>query len=126
MEKKILVVDDKTGIRKMFSEFLSRKGYTTLTASGGQEAIEIIKKENPDLVLLDMKMPKMDGIETLKRIRGLGINTKIVMLTALDNVALERDARLKGADGFLRKQLNIPIIIHAVDQILLEKPPLNK
>jgi DNA-binding NtrC family response regulator len=126
MHKKILIVDDNTGMREMYYEFFSRKGYTALTAPGGKEAIEIIQKENPDLVLLDMKMPKMDGIQTLKTIRASGMNTKVVMLTAVDSVDLERVARLNGASGFLRKELNAPVIVHAVDEIFADKPHVLK
>lgn len=126
MEKKILVVDDDLRMREMLYDLLSRKGYKMLTAPGGQEAIEIIRKENPDLVLLDVKMPEIDGIETLKKVRGLGIKSKIVMLTGKDDVKLENEARLNGASGFLRKQLDLTVISKAVDEILAEKLEFGK
>jgi DNA-binding NtrC family response regulator len=126
MEKKILAVDDDLRMREMLYDLFSRKGYKVFTAPGGVEAIEITRKENPDLVLLDIKMPKMDGIQTLKKIRELGIKNKIVMLTGMDDVELEKQARLNGASGFLRKQLDLSIISKAVDEVLAEKPEFSK
>lgn len=121
MEKKILVVDDELQIREMLYDLLSRKGYKIITASGGGEAIEIMRQENPDLVLLDIKMPEIDGIETLKKIREFDTKTRIVMLTGMDDVELEKQARLIGASGFLRKELDIALITKAVDEVLTER-----
>jgi len=126
MEKKILIVDDELGIRELFYDLFSRKGYKTLTAPGGEGAIEIVNKEKPDLVLLDIKMPKLDGIETLKKIRKFDSKIKVVMLTALEHADLERQARLSGASGFLRKSLALDVISRAVDEILEEKPASSR
>lgn len=121
MEKKILVVDDELRMREMLYDLLSRKGYKMFTAPGGGEAIEIVRQENPDLVLLDIKMPNIDGIETLKKIREFDTKTRIVMLTGVDDVELEKQARMIGASGFLRKELDLALITKAVDEILAER-----
>ncbi len=120
MEKKILVVDDELRMREMFYDLLSRKGYKILTAPGAGEAIEIVRQENPDLVLIDIKMPNIDGIETLKKIREFDARIRIVMLTGMDDVELEKQARLIGASGFLRKELDLSLITKPVDGILAE------
>lgn len=125
MEKKILVVDDELRMREMLYDLLSRKGYKILTAPGAGEAIEIVRQENPDLVLLDIKMPKIDGIETLKKIRELDARIRIVMLTGMDDLELEKQARLIGASGFLRKELDLALITKAVDEILAERKEVS-
>lgn len=122
MEKKILLVDDDVRAREMFYNLFSRKGYKVFSAAAAQEGIELIRQERPDLVLMDIKMPKMDGIQALKNIREVGIKTRIVMLTGVEDIEAERQARLHGASGFLRKALDIDIIAKAVDEILKDRP----
>ncbi len=123
MKKKILLVDDDLQMREMLYNLLTRKGCRVFTSSGAREAVEIIKKQNPDLVLLDAKMPHMSGIEVLKKIRRHNKKIKIVMLTAMDDMDLEKQARLHGASGFLKKQLDVDMILKSVDEILGERPP---
>lgn len=121
MEKKILLVDDELKIREMFYELFSLRGYKIITAPGGEEGIEILKKEKVDLVLLDIKMETIDGIETLKRIRGFDSRTKIIMLTALEDTELDKQARLNGATGLMRKSWGILTIAKIVSSLLDEK-----
>jgi len=121
MEKKILIVDDDLRIREMLYNLLSKKGYKVLTAPSGEEALNMTRQEKPDLVLLDIKMPKMDGIETLRKIRDFDSGIKIVMLTGMDSIELERQARSAGASGFLRKELDLVLIVKAVDEILADR-----
>ena len=121
MEKKILLVDDELKIREMFYELFSLRGYKIITAPGGEEGIEILKKEKVDLVLLDIKMETIDGIETLKRIREFDSRTKIIMLTALEDEELDRQARLNGATGLMRKSWGILTIAKIVSSLLDEK-----
>lgn len=125
MEKKVLVVDDELPMREMLYDLLSRKGYKVVIAPGGQEAIEMTRRENPDLVLLDINMPKLNGIESLKKIRKFDNKTKIIMLTSMEDIESERQARLAGASGFLRKSLGISLISKAVNDVLVEKPELD-
>lgn len=118
MKKKILVVDDEPNTRKLLFDTLSLKGYSITTAANGEEAIGITKQERFDLILLDILMPGLNGIETLKIIRSFDTRTKIIMLTVMDQTILERQARLNGASGFLRKPADLPIIPKLVEQIL--------
>lgn len=126
MEKKILLVDDDLHAREMFYDLFSRKGYKVFTAAGAQEGIELIHQVSPDLVLMDIKMSKKDGIQALKKIRETDIKTKVVMLTAADEENVEREARAYGASGFLKKALGIDIILKAVDGILEGRPGPGK
>ncbi|MCL5260344.1 MAG: response regulator [Gammaproteobacteria bacterium] len=101
----ILVVDDNEPNRKVLQILLQRVGFKTIEASNGQEAIELFKQKQPDLILMDLRMPGLDGIETTKLLRRLpgGSSVRILMVTAS---ALE-DAKKKvlqaGVDGFIRK-----------------------
>ena len=121
MEKKILLVDDAVHAREMFYDLFSRRGYQGFSAAAAQEGIELIRQERFDLVLMDMKMPKMDGIQALMKIREIDKKTKVVMLTAAEEGGVEGEARALGASGFLRKALDIDIIAKAVDDILKDK-----
>ena len=116
-----MLVDDELKIREMFYELFSLRGYKIITASGGEEGIEIMKKEKPDLVLLDIKMQTMDGIEALKRMREFDTKTGIIMLTALEDADLDRQARLNGATGLMRKSWGILTISKIVNSILEEE-----
>jgi DNA-binding response OmpR family regulator len=124
--KKILVVDDELTIRDLLFDVLKKSGYEVITIPNGEEAIEIIKTQKPDLVLLDSKMPGISGIETLKKIRSFDNKTKIIMLTGFDDVELEKEARLQGASGFLRKNLGIDIIVRAVNELFQTKKDHKK
>ena len=115
-----MLVDDELKIREMFYELFSLRGYKIITAPGGEEGIEILKKEKPDLLLLDIKTETIGGIETLKRIREFDTRTKIIMLTALEDAELDKEARLNGATGLMRKSWGILTISKIVSSLLDE------
>ncbi|MGD2185014.1 MAG: response regulator, partial [Desulfobacterales bacterium] len=81
MEKSILLVDDEEGIRKVLRIALSDMGFRVFTAKNGVEALRIFKDERPPIVLTDIKMPEMDGIELLRRLKQLSTDTEVIMIT---------------------------------------------
>ena len=101
----ILIVDDDPAIQKMMSQVLSRQGYNTILASDGQSALEKISAASPDLILLDLSMPGMDGFEVARQIKGdsetCGI--PIILITGLDSVDNHVLALDTGADDFIGK-----------------------
>ncbi|WP_312715002.1 response regulator transcription factor [Corynebacterium flavescens] len=100
---KILVVDDDEAVRGSLRRSLKFNGFDVLTASDGEEAVEVVNSENPELLILDVMMPKMDGLEVCRTLRGEGWARPILVLTARDGVA-ERVAGLDaGADDYLPK-----------------------
>ena len=105
--KKILVVDDEKVIGDALSKFLARKGYHVTTAQSGEEAIEKVKKEKPHMILLDIMMPGMSGVETLKRIKEIDKEVGIVMITAVNEDDIGRKCMELGAYDYIIKPLNI-------------------
>jgi two-component system alkaline phosphatase synthesis response regulator PhoP len=96
MAKKIMVVDDEEDILFIVKETLSREGFTIVTASGGREALKIIKKEKPDLILLDVMMPNLNGWETCKIIKE-DKDTKDILVAML-TVKSEDEDKVKSLD----------------------------
>ncbi|MBL7075639.1 response regulator, partial [candidate division KSB1 bacterium] len=104
---KILVVDDEIEITEFVGEFLKEKGYHVITANDGFTALEKVKSEKPNLVLLDIKMPKMDGLETLKRIREIDLGVGVVMVTVIKDEEIGRRAMELGAFDFINKPIDL-------------------
>jgi two-component system, response regulator, stage 0 sporulation protein F len=80
--KRILVADDEMSIRLLYSEELREEGYEVFTASNGREALEVVQKEPLDLIILDIKMPEMNGIEVLRRIKEQHPNLPVLLSSA--------------------------------------------
>lgn len=130
MEKKILIVDDEKNIVDIIAFNLKKEGYNILKAADGAEGVKLALEENPDLILLDIMMPKMDGYEACKKIREKK-NTPIIMLTAR---AEEVDKVLGlelGADDYVTKPFGVRELMARVKanlrrQIVQEEPVLEE
>jgi DNA-binding response OmpR family regulator len=103
---RVLVVDDEPVARELLSEFLTAKGYAVLTASNGEEALRKLKEERPHLILLDIRMPKMDGLETLRRVREIDHEVGVIMVTAVNEEETGRQALKLGAFDYITKPMN--------------------
>ncbi|KPV42794.1 response regulator [Alicyclobacillus ferrooxydans] len=114
MEKKVLIVDDQFGIRVLLQEVLSQEGYTVSQAPNGQKALELVKADKPDLILLDMKIPGMDGLEILRNIRKMEVDTKVIMMTAYGELDLIQEAMEMGALAHFTKPFDIDELRQAV------------
>ncbi|MEO8875017.1 MAG: response regulator, partial [Polyangiaceae bacterium] len=119
----ILVVDDNAHNRALAEAHLSASGYGVRQASGGEEALEAFAESTPDLVLLDVIMPRMDGFETCSKIRKLrrGADVPIVFLTALTDVSSHQRAMDSGVDDFLTKPINRTELLLRVRSLLRVK-----
>lgn len=102
---KLLIIDDEEGIRKVLTLSLTNDGYDVLAAAGGEEGIEIFKKESPPIILTDIKMPGMDGIETLKQIKELNPDVEVIMITGHGDMDLAIEALKLDASDFLNKPI---------------------
>ena len=117
-KSKILVVDDEDTLRTVSSIGLTSEGYNVSTASHGDEAISELQKETFDLVLLDVKMPRMNGFEVLKFIKEKHPTTKVVMLTGLGDVKDAIESKKLGAEGFVGKPCDLVDLLTTIEQVL--------
>lgn len=105
--EKILVVDDEVTIRQFLVTFLMDKGYDVIEARSGEEAVELVRKEKPNLMLLDMNMPGIDGLETLRRIRQFDKEIGVVMATANQDEEIARKAAELGSYQYVLKPFDL-------------------
>jgi len=103
----ILVVDDDENIRELLGDVLTEEGYIVTKASNGEEAIAKVKEENPYLLLLDVKMPGMDGVEVLRRVREINKSMGVIMITACEDIEAAKDALKLGAFDYIRKPFDL-------------------
>lgn len=102
-KKRLLVVDDDVAVRRTLVLFFGRKGYEVMESSSGEDAVDRIGSQVPDIVLLDMHMGGMDGLQTLKKIRQIQPKLPIVMATGDENDEMVREAMEHGAYGYVLK-----------------------
>jgi two-component system nitrogen regulation response regulator NtrX len=126
MEKEsILVVDDEASVRKTLSGILEDEGYDVLIASDGLGALDILSRQPVDLVLLDIWMPGIDGLETLNRINEFNFDSDVIIISGHGNVETAVKATKLGAFDFIEKPLSLDktllIVRHALDQRKLEQ-----
>jgi DNA-binding NtrC family response regulator len=114
----ILVVDDRADNREAIAEAMERQGYAVLAASGGREAIAKIAAHAPDLVITDLKMPDMDGLELLKTARAATSPPEVILLTAYGTVETAVDALKHGAFNYLTKPVNLKDLRAQVEKAL--------
>jgi two-component system nitrogen regulation response regulator NtrX len=120
----VMVVDDEEGIRESLSGIFEDEGYGVLTASSGEDALKVLKEQNPDLILLDIWLPGIDGLQTLKAIKDLKPDLPIVMISGHGNIELAVNATRMGAYDFLEKPLSLERVL-LVAKRALEKRTLE-
>jgi signal transduction histidine kinase len=106
MVQKILLVDDEEGIRKVLGISLTDSGYKVFTAENGEEALQIFRKVNPSIVLTDIKMPGMDGIQLLQKIKNENPDTEVIMITGHGDIELAIHSLKFEATDFITKPIN--------------------
>jgi len=118
----ILIVDDVLDLRRMLGKFLSKAGHTPLMAESGPEALAIIRERKPDLVLLDIGMPEMDGFEVLEampRHPANGPDPPVIMLTAFsDGARLHRAQELGASDYFVKGTFDPGLLLERIEQLV--------
>lgn len=121
-KRKILAVDDEANFLKILKLNLESYGYEVVTASDGEEALEKVKREKPDAVILDIMMPKLNGEKVCKIIRGDAVfgKTPIIMLTAKDTDVDRVVGRVIGANVYLTKPCDTEKLISAIKKVLRE------
>ncbi|MCX5711695.1 MAG: response regulator [Candidatus Omnitrophica bacterium] len=124
MEKAvILVIDDEAPVRRLISKVLMKEGYDVLTAAGGEEAISIAKEKKIDLAMVDMKMPGIDGIETIRRIKEINMGVAFVIITAFAEMSTLKDAAALGVFDYITKPFDLDYLKHLTKHILIGVKP---
>ena len=116
MDKKLLLVDDEEGIRKVLGITLSDAGYIVFTAKNGEEGLQIFRKESPPIVLTDIKMPGMDGIDLLQKIKHEKPDTEVIMITGHGDMDLAIKSLKYQAIDFVTKPINDDILEIALNR----------
>lgn len=122
----VLIVDDEVGVRELLTDALSLGGYETLVAKDGMSALTLIRKHKPDLLIIDINMPVMDGFELLERVRTSKNQVPAIMLTARkDRTDISRGLRL-GADDYVTKPFGLEELLLRVRAILRRSQPVTE
>ena len=114
---KLLIVDDEIDIREFARNFFKKRSIEVFTAAGGAEALRIIEAEKPDLVLLDVHMEEMTGIEVLKKLRANKNDVKAIMVTGVEDEAIVNEANSWGVIGYIHK----PLVLEELKNIVLKE-----
>jgi DNA-binding response OmpR family regulator len=111
---RILVVDDENAVRETLAAYFTEQGYEVATAQSGKDALALLPDYRPDLVLLDVRMPGLDGLETLRRLRQAAPGLAVVMVTANEDIALARETLKIGALDYVSKPFDFAYLERAV------------
>ena len=119
MAKNILICDDAAFMRMMSKDILTKNGYTVAgEAENGMKAVEKYKEVTPDLVLMDITMPEMDGIQALKEIRKTDAGAKVIMCSAMGQQAMVIESIQAGAKDFIVKPFQAERVLEAVKKVV--------
>ncbi|HMC82795.1 MAG TPA: sigma-54 dependent transcriptional regulator [Candidatus Polarisedimenticolia bacterium] len=121
MKPRILVIDDEEDIRKSLRMILEYEGYQCATAAGPQEGLDLARKEEPDVILLDIKMPQVDGLELLGRLKQRGDRAEVIMISGHGTIATAVEATRKGVFDFLEKPLEEGRVLTSVRNALQQR-----
>ena len=116
--KKVLVVDDAAFMRVSIKNMLSKNGYEVIgEAENGKVAIQKFQELSPDIITMDITMPEMDGLSSLKKILAINASANIVMISAMGQESMVREAVLSGAKGFIVKPFKEDAILAALGNL---------
>ena len=117
---RILIVEDEELIRQLYADFLNKKGYKTESAENGQKALDCLDVHKPDLILLDMNMPELNGKELLKIIKAEdGVkDIPVLMITGVDDVKVISECLTLGAIGYIEKCTSLNEVVNKIEIIL--------
>ncbi len=118
MDKKtnVMIVDDDANFRHTLANILAKKGYTTFVAQGGLQALELVRTKAIDFILMDIKMPVMDGVETYKKLKIIKPGIKVILMSAFSVEDLIKDALKQGVYAVVRKPFDAGTIINMMEK----------
>jgi DNA-binding NtrC family response regulator len=121
MAIRILCVEDEQSIQDLVSRHLMLQGFEVKTAANGEDAIRVLENESFDILLLDIQMPKMDGLEVLRYIKIRHIDVRPIMLTGADDLQALNECARWGAFDYLPKPYNFHELIDSIERVLAER-----
>jgi two-component system response regulator (stage 0 sporulation protein F) len=110
----MLIVDDEAPVREVLRDYFVEQGYTVVDAADGEAALAVFARERPDVVLLDVRMPGLDGLQVLKRLRESDPDVAVIMVTANDDAAVARETLSVGAFDYVAKPFDFEHLSHTV------------
>lgn len=116
--KRILICEDEKVSQESLKNLLVKRNYEVFGADNGQEAITKAKELNPDLIMLDIRMPKIDGIEVAREVRQFAKNTKIIFITAFASPELQKEALKYNISNYFIKPVTFDAILQSVEEAL--------
>lgn len=122
---KILVIDDDRGVRSLLDTLLRRKGYDVLLAENGLKGLDLFRQERPDVIVLDLKMPGMDGLAVLQQIRRVDLNQPVLIFTGAGTPETERPLRALGVTEFVEKAVPLQRLEDALKRVLKTLDPAS-
>jgi CheY-like chemotaxis protein len=120
---RVLVVDDEPQVAQMLRDVLTQFGYVVKTAMRGSEALQIVPVFQPDVILLDLQMPEMTGVEVLDHLRRDHPLVPVIVVTANTDVDVARGTLIRGAFDYLRKPFHIDMLARVVAAAIVAPPP---
>jgi UDP-3-O-acyl N-acetylglucosamine deacetylase len=118
MEKRVLIVDDEERVVQSIAGVLEDEGFRVVQATSGEEAIKVFQQEEPDVTLLDIWMPGMDGIEVLKRIKGIAPDCQVIMISGHATISTAMASVKSGAFDFIEKPLSLDVLLQTIRRAL--------
>lgn len=115
---RILVVDDEPMMLNLLRTILTRLGHEVLMASGGQQAVELFRRDRPQVTILDLNLPDLNGIEVLRQIHGTDPQASVIILTGAGTEAMEKQARQLGVTDFLQKGFSLHGLGEALRRVM--------
>src|SRR4030066_552294 len=125
MEKKVLIVDDEERVVQSIAGVLEDEGFQVARAKSGEEAIKVFQHEEPDITLLDIWMPGMDGIEVLKRLKWISPDCQVVMISGHATISTAMAAVKLGAFDFIEKPLSLDVLLMTIRRALDRQTELS-
>jgi CheY-like chemotaxis protein len=121
----ILVIDEEQAIRDLLDTLLSGKGYDVILADSGEKGLEVFRRACPDAVILDLKMPEMNGLMVLQEIRRLNPKQPVIILTGAGTREAEQQVRALGVTEYVEKQFSLHLLGDALKRLLSSTTPFD-
>ena len=117
------MIDDEQSIRNLLDTILRRKGYDVILADSGRKGLELFRREHPDVVVLDLKMPEMDGLTVLRQIHSLDPKKPVIILTGAGTTEAEQQIRALGVTEYVEKEFSMHLLGDSLKRLLNNPNP---